>query len=97
MAAVVDLKYGLYFLINSTGNFFSYFISTSQKRQFSHTTLYGTLLIEYNNINFAPTYELIMGLYVSNVLSTTNNCSRKLSASSVVVYQLLGVATATPF
>ena len=35
-----------------------------------------------------------MGLSGSTVHSTTTNCSRQLSASSVVEYQLLGALTA---
>ena len=61
-----------------------------EKRQFSHTALYGTSLIDYNNIPFTPTEKVIMGISSSTVLSATTDFPRQFSASSMIVYQLLG-------
>ena len=77
--------------------FLSYFISTSRKRQFSYTVLYGTILMEYNKSPFTPRLKVIMGLSGSTVIFTTNNCLRQLSASSLYVYKFIGVVTAPPF
>ena len=38
-----------------------------------------------------------MGLSGSNVLLKKPNCSRQLTASSAVLYQLIGVVTESPF
>ena len=75
---------------------FSFFVITSQKHQFSYTALYGTFLTVQNKSPFTQTDKGIMVLSDSTILLTTTNCSRQLSALSVVVYQLMGVVTAYP-